>query len=178
MALPAKYKRLVLGGALMLTLGASAWLALGTGQTQEEADIVEAAKPVSVRRNAQQPHTGQQRVLPILAEVRASQGVAKQAEDIFKPHSWFVPPPPQVARMAQAVAAPPLPPPVPFTYLGTMQEGGQTVVFLSKEQKLYTVRKGEVFDGQYRMENEGSGRIELVYLPLNAKQILVIKGAS
>jgi hypothetical protein len=181
MALPVEKNRLMLGGALLLTMGVSAWLGL-MDQTEEAADVVEIAKPVSAKRDVQPRRAASAVALPVLAEARSGgengqQGKNKQqAEDAFKSHSWFVPPPPP-PRPVQAVAAPPAPPPLPFSYLGNVQDGEHMVVFLAKGQRLYTVRKGEVFDGQYRLEDVGNGRIELVYLPLNAKQNLVLKGA-
>jgi hypothetical protein len=164
----------MLGGALMLTLGFSAWLALGMDKVENGADVVEAAKPVTAKQNATPRRAERTLSLPILANVRATGEKERHATDIFKSHAWFVPPP----RVVQAVIAPPPPPPLPFTYLGSMQDNGHTVVFLAKDQRLFTVRKGEVFDGQYRLEDEDESSIELMYLPLNAKQTLVIKGAS
>ncbi|MEQ1674199.1 MAG: hypothetical protein ABL865_04070 [Candidatus Nitrotoga sp.] len=182
MTLSVEKKRLMLGGALLLTLGASAWLSMD--HVEEGAEVVASAKPVSAKRN-DTPELS----LPVLANAHAVNKSEQQATDVFKSHRWFVPPPPlspssppsPPPRPVEVVVAPPAPvaPPLPFTYLGTVQDGANKVVFLAKGQHLYTVRKGEVFDGQYRLEDEGNGRIELVYLPLNIKQIIVTtKGAS
>lgn len=174
MALPVEKKRLMLGGALLLTLGLSAWLALGMDNAEDGSDVVEVAKPALDKRNATPRRAERALSLPIIANVRATGETERHAADIFKSHSWIVSPP---ARLAQ-VAVVPTPPPLPFTYLGTVQDDGHAIVFLARDQRLYTVRKGEVFDSQYRLEDEGRDRIELVYLPLNAKQTLVIQGAS
>lgn len=174
MARVVKKNGLVLGGALLLTLGISAWL--GMDNESEVADVVEVVKQASAKQNARPRSAEPALTLPVLAEERANAENKRRAADIFKPHAWFVAPSPTHA--GPVVAAPPAPPPLPFTYLGTVEDGGRTVVFLAKEQKLYTVHKGEVFAGQYRLEDESKGRIEIVYLPLNAKQVLVIKGAS
>lgn len=174
MALPVEKRRLMLGGALLLTLAASAWL--GMDQAEEETEIVELAKPVSASRNIAPRRVAPTLPLPVLAEVRATAGDEQQVADVFKSHSWFVAPPP--SRPVQAAVVPPAPPPLPFSYLGAVRDDGRTTVFLVREQRLYTVRNGEVFDGKYRMESDGNGRIELVYLPLNARQTLVTKGAS
>jgi hypothetical protein len=171
---PMEKKRLILGGALLLTLGFSAWLALGMEKEEDGVGIVEVAKSAPAKQSAAPRRAERALVLPILANVRGTGEKGRHATDMFKSHAWFVPPP----RVVQAVIAPPPPPPLPFTYLGSMQDNGQTVVFLARDQRLFTVRKGEVFDGQYRLENEGSSSIELMYLPLNAKQTLVIQGAS
>ncbi len=187
MTLAVEKKRLMLGGALLLALGASAWVSMD--DVEEQIEVVEPAKSISAKRN-KVPELS----LPVLADVHADKNSERQATDVFKSHRWFVPPPPPplpsppsppprpvevvVAPPVEVVVAPPAAPLLPFTYLGTVQDGANKVVFLAKGQHLYTVRKGEVFDGQYRLENEGNGRIELVYLPLNVKQIIVTKGAS
>jgi hypothetical protein len=176
MTLPLDKKQWVLGGALLLTLGVSAWLALGMDKTEETLNVVEAAKPVVIKRNTT-PHPAAALALPVLATARAAGAGEKPADDIFKSRSWVAAPPPPPKEQA-AVIPQQLPPPMPFTYMGTVEDGGQRVVFLAKQQHLFTVRKGEVFDRQYRLEDESKGRIELLYLPLKAKQILVTKGAS
>ena len=181
MALSDKNKRLLLGAALLLTLGISGWL--GMDGNENGVDIVETAKPAAARRTAAPARA--EPALPVLAQVRGADAGEAQGEDIFKSHSWFVAPAHRPVKAAVAVpppapepAAAPVPPPLPFTYVGSVQENGRTVVFLAKEQRLYTVHKGDVIDGQYRLEDVGKGRIEFIYLPLNAKQILAIRGAS
>jgi hypothetical protein len=176
MTLSTENKRLVLSGALLLTLGMSVWL--GLGEAQDGIDVVEVAKPAA-RQSSAPRNAESQLFLPVMAEVRAAEQAKPRSGDMFKAHSWFIAPPPTLAvPLAQPVVALPTAPPLPFTYLGTVQDDGKTVVFLAKGQRLYTVHKGGVFDGQYRLEDESSDRIELVYLPLNVKQTLVIKGAS
>ncbi|TXT23792.1 MAG: prolin-rich transmembrane protein [Gallionellaceae bacterium] len=166
-------RRLVLGGALLLTLGASAWTSMEADKAEDATDIAEAATPGSAKRGAVPRRAAPALSLPVLAQARASGESAQPAADLFKPHHRPVPP----SLPTQAVVAPPAPPPLPFTYLGNAQDNGRKVVFLARQQRLYTVRKGEIIDGQYRLEDESGGRIELVYLPLNARQLLAAKGA-
>ena len=180
---------MLLGSALMLTIVASAWLYTEDDDEGDTADVVEVVKkphPV-VKRNAQLHRAVPALALPVLAEARGavSTGIdanetgpkPPQSTDIFKSHAWYVPPPPPPPKPEQTQAAPPAPPPLPFGYLGRVEEDGHAIVFLTREQRLYTLRKGEVADGQYRLESESKGRVEFVYLPLNVKQTLVIKGA-
>lgn len=174
MALFSGKRRLVLGGTLLLTLGASAWVSMEAGKAEDATDIVEAATPGSAKRGAAPHRAAPSLSLPVLAQARANGESGRRAADLFKPQNRPVLPP----RPAQVVVAPPAPPPLPFTYLGSAQDNGRKVIFLARQQRLYTVRKGEIIDGQYRLEDEGGGRIELVYLPLNARQLLAAKGAS
>jgi len=180
---PLEKKRLLLGGALLLTVGTSVWLNLEDGKAGDTDGVVEVVKSQAIAKNKADRHPAEPALfLPVLADAHGknpedADGKPSQATDIFKSHAWYVPPPPPSPDQPVA-AEPPAPPPLPFTYLGKMDDDGHTVFFLAKQQRLYTVRKGEVFDGQYRLEDEGKGRIEFIYLPLNTKQTLVIKGAS
>ncbi|MEQ1814233.1 MAG: hypothetical protein ABL860_07265, partial [Candidatus Nitrotoga sp.] len=49
MTLAVKKKRLMLGGALLLTLGASAWVSMD--DVEEPIEVVELAKSISAKRN-------------------------------------------------------------------------------------------------------------------------------
>ena len=77
----------------------------------------------------------------------------------------------------QRAAGPPPPPPVPFAYMGKMLEGGETVVFLTRGDRNYVVRKGATIDGQYRVDAIGPRTMVLTYLPARAKQSLAIGSA-
>ncbi len=94
----------------------------------------------------------------------------------FESKSWYVPPPPP----PPAPPAPPLPPPVPtapplpFTYLGQYQDSDKPVILLVKQDRIYTVKAGDVIEGTYRVEGIVGATLGLTYLPLNIKQILNI----
>ena len=104
MALPVDKKQWMLGGALLLTLGVSAWVGLGMDKAEDAPDVVEAAKPASLKRNAA-PHRAEALSLPVLANVRAAGESEQQADDLFKSHSWIVIPPPHL--LAKGEVAPP-----------------------------------------------------------------------
>lgn len=69
---------------------------------------------------------------------------------------------------------PPPPPPLPFTYMGKMLEDGQTVVFLTRGERNYVVRKGSTIDGQYRVDGIADRSMVLTYLPARVRQSLAI----
>lgn len=91
---------------------------------------------------------------------------ATETEDLFPPRSWRPPPPPP------AKPPPPSAPPLPFQYMGKLEEGGQTLVFLSQQQRTLAVRQGETVDGVYRVDRISPESIVFVYLPLKQKQSL------
>jgi hypothetical protein len=91
-------------------------------------------------------------------------------------------------RVAPAAAAPapaapasqPLPeaPPLPFTYGGKVTAGSTTLTVLSRQDRIYFVRVGDVLDGIYRVEAIGERRLVLQYLPLGIAQVLPVPESS
>jgi hypothetical protein len=84
--------------------------------------------------------------------------------DLFPPRGWQAPAPPPVAAVPKA-------PPLPFRYLGRLDEGGRRVVFLGQGPRTHLVSEGQVV-AEYRAEHIGRDGMTLMYLPLNEKQHL------
>jgi len=72
---------------------------------------------------------------------------------------------------------PPPPTPLPFAYMGKMLDDGEIVVFLTRGDRNYVVRKGATLDGQYRVDAIHDRTMVLTYLPGKAKQSLAIGSA-
>jgi hypothetical protein len=99
--------------------------------------------------------------------------------DPFSVQSWLPPPPPPPPP-APAVAvqeAPPSAPPLPFSYVGTLDRGkDKPQVFLANGDQLLIVSPGDVIDGRYRFESIAVTGAVFTYLPLNQKQMITIEG--
>ena len=94
-------------------------------------------------------------------------------KDVFSPHSWLPPPPPPAPP---APTARPVPPPLPFSFFGTLDERGVARrVFLTKGDQLIIVKAHDVVDGRYRIDHITESSVELTYLPLNQKQNIPIQ---
>jgi hypothetical protein len=64
-------------------------------------------------------------------------------------------------------------PPFPFKFAGVQrQPSGQTVYFLVKDNKLYTVEVGQTLDSLYSIDGEEGGQLNVTYLPLDRKQTI------
>jgi hypothetical protein len=93
----------------------------------------------------------------------------------FNAKSWYVPPPPPPPGPPPKPTAPPL----PFTYIGKLEEeGGRWTVYLAKGEQSYVVKKGETFDNVYKLEGLENGNLVIQYIPLSIKQFLPIGGLS
>lgn len=62
--------------------------------------------------------------------------------------------------------------PFRYQYVGRMEVAGQSTVHLTKDNKLYPVRVGDVLDGAFRVEGIKTDGLELTYLPLKRKQFV------
>lgn len=99
----------------------------------------------------------------------ATNGVRLQASQSnpFAAHSWLPPVP--------VVKAPPPPPPrapaLPFTYLGKLQDGANTTVFVGQGGRSHVLKSGDKL-ASYQVESIGTSDMVFVYLPLGEKQRL------
>lgn len=78
--------------------------------------------------------------------------------------------------MPQIQMPPPAPtaPPLPFTYIGKVIEEGKPTVFVSKQQKNYFLKGGEIIEGIYKVDKVESGQVVFIYLPLETEQVMII----
>ncbi|HZV53869.1 MAG TPA: hypothetical protein VFF82_02930 [Rhodocyclaceae bacterium] len=92
----------------------------------------------------------------------------------FATTSWYVPPPPPKPEPPPKPTAPPL----PFAFMGRYDDGihAGAVVMLTKGDRLYTVGEGDVIEETYRVDRITERVVELMYLPLNTKQVLPVGG--
>jgi hypothetical protein len=117
----------------------------------------------------------QPRVMQSLYHLDKSRSwVVDKSEDLFPSKVKPLPPAP--------VLPPPLPPPVPaapplpFVYLGQVVENGKLTVFVSKQEKTYIFKGGEVVEGAYRLDKIEPTQLVFTYLPMGVEQAMKIGG--
>jgi len=98
---------------------------------------------------------------------KGSAGEPDAVADAFAARSWLPPPPPPRKVEPQA-------PPLAFKYFGKIVEDGKPVVFLSRNERNFSVRAGDKLDGQYQVESITESSIVLTYLPLKLQQTMQI----
>lgn len=104
------------------------------------------------------------------------------AGDLFAARSWKAAPslasvteqPVNVAPVVQAPTAPPM----PFQFIGRMDDRTDLQVFLQSGEKIYVVRKGDVIDETWKIEGISDMELSLVYLPLHLSQTLSVGSAQ
>lgn len=170
------WKRSTIFLGLMLTGSLAAAVLVSGDEAQTGEVVASAASGKTPRREAANKAQPALPVLQLDKLARADAGEPEQ--DPFAGKSWYVPPPPPPPQPAQE-APRPTAPPLPFGYMGRMQEeDGQAVVYLTQGKRAYSVSEGDTIDGTYRVEGISPTQVTLVYLPLNIKQKLNTGGAS
>lgn len=164
-------RHLALGGALVVTLAATAWVAT---RPDDAAGPVAA---VPVRR---------------AAAVAASSPTAAPAPGARQPWAeappaqlaaWQPPPPPPAPPAPPPAAAapppPPMAPPMPYQMIGRVVEGegakAVEVALLAGPTKALSVKRGDVIDGQWRVEQVSPSGVSLTWLPARLPQNIVFK---
>ncbi len=101
--------------------------------------------------------------------------------DPFAPRGWQAPPPQDAPKTVveaapPAPAAPPGPPPLPYKFMGMMNDGetSQQIVYLSKGDQIVEVQGGETLDGTYKVLHVDADHIEFEHVPTGEKQVLNI----
>lgn len=165
--------------ALLLTLGLVYWQ---WSQEEVVADTtVEAAKP---RVSRPESRVEAAAIQPVVAPATASVSIAampareetyftrqlpakKLSHALFAAHEWLPPPPkPQPPP-------PPEAPPLPYSYVGSMQDvPGGDVVILMQQKKVLLPKLGANVSAQWRLDREDMQSVYFTYVPLNKAVVL------
>jgi hypothetical protein len=96
---------------------------------------------------------------------------AVHTSSLFDSKSWYTLPP---APPVPAYVPPPQPvaPSIPFSFIGRMLDVGEVTLFLSRNDRQYTVKVKDVLDDTYRIDRIGERDAVLTYLPTNTQQTL------
>jgi hypothetical protein len=168
MAIPAKQRWILYALALALTLTAVRWA--GGQDRAEQRPAAQAPRAERPVRDASGDAARAETVPEVRLDLLAKRVAPAPAGDPFGTQSWE--PPEQKVRRNLPPPPPPQAPPIPFAYMGKLVEDATTTVFLARQDRNYVVRAGDTIDGTYRVEKIGDDALELVYLPLKARQTL------
>ncbi|MDR7272918.1 hypothetical protein J2X20_005603 [Pelomonas saccharophila] len=167
-------RQLALGGALAATLAATAWVA-----TRPEDDAA-AAVAAPARRAASVAAAASAASAPAPAVPSRVAWADAPASQLA---AWQPPPPPPPPPAPPPVAAPPPPPPVappaPYQMIGRVIEGegakAVEVALLTGPNKALSAKRGDVIDGQWRVEQVSDSGVRLTWLPGQLPQNIVFR---
>lgn len=121
---------------------------------------------------------------PSLAAPQRLHVVPAAGGDAFAPVSWLPPPPkapPPAALPPPPPAAAPTAPPLPFSFVGLLEQGpgrGQPKAFLARGDTLLVVAAGDTLESNYSVDSITAEQITLTYLPLKTRQTLSVTGGA
>lgn len=158
----------------LLVLGLAATVYASFGTDGEEPAMVQAAVPVASR---QQPLVSVAPIAQPTGEPEADSGES----DPFAPRNWTPPPPPEPVKVVTAappvvaVTVPEGPPPLPYQFMGRLNEGDDQVVYLGRGDQALVARMGEVLDSTYKVTGISAAQIEFEHMPTKQRQALPLQ---
>jgi len=160
----------------LLLLAAAALVALAGVDPARDAPVASVpapARPDSAERPVERSAAAAE-VAGLDAPGRAFQAQPlPEAPDAFQPRSWQPPaPPPKSAPAANPVA-----PPLPFAYLGRIEEAGATTVYLRRGDDVVLAQPHKAIDSTYRLDEISADRLVFTYVPLQQQQVLSLGAA-
>jgi hypothetical protein len=168
----------LLGAALVATLAAAAWVASRPDDTTAlVAAPARAPRPTAALAStaASAPAT------PAPNDAAARQPWAEP--DAAQLAAWMPPPPPPPPPAPPPAAPvpppPPQAPPLAYQMIGRVVEGegaqAVEVAMLAGPVRALSVRRGDVIDGQWRVEQVSTGGVRLTWLPGQIPQNIAFK---
>ena len=158
-------------GALALTLAATWWAAQVEEDGAVEGDLAGVVEPAA---RAPLAPAAVQRARAPAADAAFSGELAIIREPWPAAASSLLQPP--LAAQAQLRAAPavmtPTAPPLPFTFIGSIERGGRRTVMLMEGEQLHLVGVRGRIGEHYRVERVTPTQIEFTYLPMQQRQVL------
>jgi len=107
------------------------------------------------------------------AALPSRDAIGKPRGELFGFRSW-APPQPVVRAAPAAAPAAAAPPPMPYRIAGQVVHDGAARVVLARDDRVLTVREGEMLDDNYRVESIKADGVTLVYLPLGVREQLPV----
>ncbi|HXA46452.1 MAG TPA: hypothetical protein VNW52_02390 [Burkholderiaceae bacterium] len=159
------------------------WAAVTAVASFYPSDNASIASPVrSNKRTAQ----AQLPTAFVSTELQATDVVTEEVLDPFAPRGWEPPPPPppppvKVAAVVAAPIVPPAPagpPPLPFKFMGAMNDDGVQVIYLSHGDSALIARVGETLESAYKVLVVDGQHIEFEHLPTGEKQTMTIPASD
>lgn len=172
-------------GALLLVLlfclGTALAMAV-SGQDTGMPDVVAAVEKGSMQNKSgwNQSEISRNDVRYDLSAIKRAMPENIQQGGLFGSRTWSAPPP---LAPVSSIAPPPPPsspsaPPLAFTFLGRMIDGGEVTIFLFKGGRQYTVKVNDVLDDTYRVDKITATNAVLTYIPLSIQQSLTFNSTA
>lgn len=169
-------RQLRIKGTLLILLTVSLWTAWAVAFREQEDAPGDVVGAVTKEDRAQSVSGGVAQPTEMhfdLAAIKRPMPKSVRASGLFESKSWYVPPVVQTASVPAYTPPPqPVAPSLPFTFIGRMVDRGEVTLFLSRNDRQYTVKEKDVLEDTYRIDKIGEGEALLTYLPTNTQQTM------
>jgi hypothetical protein len=156
---PVNRRPLLFAVALLTTLIATWW----ASSLNEEPAAVVGSRKVPAQVSIQRRTTPPKGVLAIQRAPWPSDAAALMRAST-----------PSVAIVPQPPPSPPETPPLPFRFIGTLENDGKRSVILQEDKETFIVHVGERVVDLYRVDRISATLVEFTYLPTHQRQTLDI----
>jgi hypothetical protein len=102
----------------------------------------------------------------VVSALPARPALREIGADPFSPRAQQ--PPPEARTPPRGPVAPPL----PFRFVGRVYQDTGTQVFLARAAKVYAIKKGDVLDGEYRVDAIRGTELAFTHLPSGSRQLM------
>jgi hypothetical protein len=181
---PAWVRPVVLAAAGATTVGVLLHFAPSSG----DGVVASVARAGDATSDPSRSEAGPSQAAPAAAAAPAAPNLPTRSriqqsasKDPFAARGWLPPPPPPAPAPVVTVDAtpppPPMAPPVPFKFVGLIEEkAAKPAAFIAKGDALFVVHVGDVVESLYRVESFNSAQVVVTYLPLQQRQTIEVTG--
>lgn len=162
-------RHVLMAAALLATLVASWWAVNEDSGDVVVVQPVERAARAPVAAGARASADSPSSLGGSLARLDADRAPWPELSEPLARIVSFAPPP---SRAAALVPVEPQAPPLPFRYVGAIDDAQGKAVFLLEGAQVRLARPGEEIAGRYRVERITPSAVEFTYLPLKKMQTL------
>jgi hypothetical protein len=173
MKVPPRQRWMMLGGLLIVTVSAAAWVS--DEKRVAADDVAEVVTPAPRRAMIVRAPT-ETLDLDKLRKRNLSPG----AGDPFAIRKQNKPPAPRAPVVVAAPPPPPAPapttsaPPLPFVYMGKLIDETRLTIFLVTGDRNLLVREGETLESVYHLDRVTESHLLFTHLPTGIQQIMQI----
>jgi hypothetical protein len=174
-------------GLLLLTVLATIWTAVKNESPSSEEVLITQQNATVVRQTSSRGRLNQTAATLIqhMDAATASNSVADRnltsqigsrsylptTHNLFSAQTWQ-PLLTKAENKARLAPSPPIAPPVPYIYVGKVEEGGEIEYFVLQQNKLINLKLGQLLQGQWRLDSEDTQHLNWTFVPMDFPQIL------
>jgi hypothetical protein len=180
-------QRYWLFGLLLLTVLATIWTAVKNESPSSEDMLIAQQNATVVRQTSGRSRPNRAATKPMqhndaaaTSNIIADRNLTTQmgsrsylpiTHNVFSVQTWQ-PLLTKAESKARLALSPPMAPPIPYTYVGKVEEEGEIEYFVLQQNKLINLKIGQLLQGQWRLDSEDTQYLNWTFVPMDLPQTL------